>query len=306
MRGALHSNARYAAAFIVSALAVAVACSDRASSSSSNPAVQTSGSEPVPPGPESGGADGGAPITPEPGPADTGVTLPDGYPPDGSVPDASMLADSSDSASPPTDPCPNLPIPTTAFNRSVLYREWSPSAVGDGTYFVSQAPYRLGFTRVQHRLWIMKFRTEANSYVGKISAGSDSVGGLSWISSTPDGASWALQNDLVAWSGNGNSLLNFIVVKDDADESKLATDPALAQWRGMPVLRGDHCYYFGFENATTYPAAGIDASYWNSSDECGATGNGTCWYLGIDVGHFLHDPTSGATVVGNVIPGLTH
>jgi hypothetical protein len=300
MRARLHFNAQLAGAFIVSAVAIGAACDPK---SSSNPPAQSDGSATTAPAPEDGRVDGGAPpIAPGPGPADAGPPLSDGSLPEASLSDAA----SPDSASPPLDPCPNLPIPTTAFNRSVLYREWSVSAVGDGSYFVSQAPYRLGFTRVRNRVWIIKFRTEANSYVGRMSAGSDSVGGLSWISSAPDDANWALQHDLVAWSGTGNSLISFLVVKDDADQTKLATDPSLSPWRGMPTLRGDHCYYFGFENATTYPAAGIDASFWNSSDDCGATGNGTCWYLGIDVGHLLRDPSSGATIAGNVIPGLTH
>src|SRR2546430_11240319 len=99
----------------------------------------------------------------------------------GTLPDVVMPSDASPDAAPP-DPCPALQIPQTINNRSVVYREWGPNAKGDGTYFTSQAPWRLGFNRVKDVIWVVKFRTEANTYLGKVSAYGDNSGGVAWIS----------------------------------------------------------------------------------------------------------------------------
>lgn len=300
----LHSKAcRLAPALVVTLLALGPGCSDDSASPSASPS---------PSGANEGTQNpAGRPGTETAPDHDGGVapSVPDGSV-DGSVADGGGVVDAAHAADaappPPVDPCPNLPIPGVAFNRNVLYREWSLSATGDGTYFASQAPYRLGFTRVQNRIWIMKFRTEANSYRGRMSAGADSDPGLAWISNAPDDANWALKNNLVSLTPHGTAMLDFLVIKDDADANTVATNSAFAQLRGMPTLRGDHCYYFGYENVSTLPSTAIDASFWSSADECGATGNGTCWYLGLDVNHYLHDPGTGATIAANVIPGLTH
>lgn len=196
---------------------------------------------------------------------------------------------------PPPDPCPNLTIPAQCFGRDVLYREWGPSAVGDGTYFVDQAPYRLGFTRYGGRVWIVKFKTEDNNYRGRISAYGDSKGGAAWISDKPCDPTFAFASKLAAWSGAGGGDLSFVVARNETDAQALK-----AAYPADPQLLGGHCYYIVFEN-TDYPSAGLDANFLNTAtDPCSPD----CWYLAFDFNHFLHN-LDGQTVAGNVLPGFT-
>ncbi|MBK6691537.1 MAG: hypothetical protein IPG50_04945 [Myxococcales bacterium] len=262
---------------------------------------------------EAGGmlAAGGPSIGTRPDEAATSATRGSGSTPhDGGLPSAPNPTDggvtpSLDAAAAPIDPCPTLPVPSTCFNRNVVYREWGPSAVGDGTYFASQAPTRLGFNRVQGNVWIVKFRTEANSYAGRVTASGDSSGGIAWISDSPCGPAFAVANRLVTFEVHGGGSLNFLVVKDAADAQKIATDPALASWRSSPKLKGDTCYYAGFQNST-HPTFPIGESAWDLTDDCGAsTGGASCYYLAMDFAHYLH-PFSGGIMAGNVIAGLTH
>jgi hypothetical protein len=213
-------------------------------------------------------------------------------------------ADGADAA--PEDPCPTLAIPTTCFGREVMYREWGPTAIGDGSYFADQAPYRLGFNRIQGRIWIVKVKLEENTYRGRLSAYGDADVGVAWISDKPCDATFAETSSLIAWGLHGGGSLDFVVAKDAADSQKLKTDPTYAGYAKTPQLRGGHCYYLAFENTDyTYPSK-FDATYITTAkDECGASGNGTCYYLAMDFGHLLHDITSGQVFAGNVIPGLT-
>lgn len=220
------------------------------------------------------------------------------------APDASASADAAVDAAPP-DPCPNLPIPATLFQRNVLYREWSPTATGDGTYFTSQAPMRLGFNRVRNTLWLVKIRTNKNTYVGRVAAYGDNSGGVAWVSDRPDDVSFALQHHTVAYGVHGGGTIFFVVVDGAADAQRIATDPAYATYKTLPQLASDHCYYVGFENTQDYPQT-LDASFWNTPDDCGANGDGTCYYLAFDFFHLLDDPTSGQRMGGSIIAGLTH
>lgn len=213
-------------------------------------------------------------------------------------------ADAAVDAAPP-DPCPNLPIPTKLFNRNVVYREWSPTAVGDGTYFTSQAPLRLGFNRTQNTLWLAKIRTDKNTYVGRVAAYGDNSGGIAWVSDRPDDVTFAVQHKTATYGVHGGGTIFFVVVDGAADAQRIATDPAFATYKSFPQLESDHCYYVGFENTQGYPQ-NVDASFWSSPDDCGANGDGTCYYLAFDFFHLLYDPSSGKTLGGSVIPGLTH
>jgi hypothetical protein len=204
------------------------------------------------------------------------------------------------------EPCPTLPIPTTCFGREVMYREWGPNATGDGTYFADQAPYRLGFNRVQNRIWIVKFQVEENTYRARLSTSGDSptTSGHTWISDQPCDAQFAIDNQLVTWGAHGGGMLLFNVVKNDADANTLKTDPKYLDQ--TPQLRGGHCYYLAFENLDGVPQSAITADYIaTAGDNCGANGDGTCYYLAMDFLHYLHDITTGQVVAGNVIPGLT-
>lgn len=225
---------------------------------------------------------------------------------DAQATDGGSIAPDATSA-PPSDPCPTLPTPGTAFGRNVVYREWSASATGDGAYFASQAPWRLGFNRLHGNVWIVKFRTEAASYFGRISVGADSTAGMTWISDTPTDATFAVQHKLVTYGTHGDGMIDFVVVKDDADALRIATEPAFASLRSSPQLRGDHCYYVAFENVAGTPANPLTSSYFATApDDCGAL-NGTpdCYYLAFDFNHRLHETTQGQVVAGNVIAGLT-
>ncbi len=121
------------------------------------------------------------------------------------------------------DPCPNLKIPKTCLNRTVTYREWSPSAVGDGTYFASQAPARLGFTRIKNEIWVVKFKTDSNSYVAGISAYGDNSGGVTWISDVPCAPEFAVDAGLVVYGNKGGGSLNFVVLRDAVDQQRFDT-----------------------------------------------------------------------------------
>ena len=245
------------------------------------------------------------------GSGDGGRTTTTGAPPasdGGTVGPALDGGAGTEAAAPPADPCPSLPIPGTAYNRNVVFREWSATATGDGSYFASQAPFRLGFNRLHGNVWIVKFRTEANTYFGRISAGADSTAAITWISDSPTDPTIAVKNNLVSYGTHGVGTVDFVVVRDAADAARIATEPAFAGLRGASKLEGDHCYYVGFENVAGVVANPLTASYWSSApDDCG-TQNGTpdCYYLGIDFNHTLHVVTTGQTVAGNVIAGLTH
>ena len=207
----------------------------------------------------------------------------------------------------PVDPCPSYPIPATCNGRSVVYREWGPDAKGDGSYFADQAPGRLGFNRLNGEIWIVKVALEANSYLGTISAYGDNVGGTAWITDKPCDATFGVERRLVVYGNQGGGAINFVVVRDEADAQKLATDPTLkGQWGAMPQLSGGHCYYAEFEN-TDYPATAVTADFLaTSADPCGNANVPSCYYLAFDFAHYLHDPTSGVLIQGRVIPGLTH
>ena len=212
--------------------------------------------------------------------------------------------DASDAGA--SDPCPTLTIPTTCFGREVMYREWSATAKGDGTYFADQAPYRLGFSRVKDRLWLVKVQLEENTYLATLSAYGDNSGGVAWISDQPCDATFAEKEKLASWGAHGGGTLDFVVAKDEASAQKLKTDPAYASYAKTPQLRGGHCYYLAFENTAGFPAALPDVTYISTAaDDCGESGNGTCYYLAMDFSHRLHDITSGQLASGKVIPGLT-
>jgi hypothetical protein len=240
-------------------------------------------------------------------PGDGGAA--EGAVPDGPAADAPAAdappPDGAPDGTPPVDTC-TLPVPATCFGRTVVFRDWSPTAQGDGTYFAGQAPWRLGFNRTRGSIWVVRFRTEAASYLGHIDAYGDTTPGAAWISDAPCDATFAVAQRLVAWGNTGGGHLSFVVVKDDADATRLDTEPALAAWRTNPRLRGDRCYYVAFENTDSTPPFPVTADYLaTSADTCGVDPDYSCYYLAIDFGHLLHDPTSGVTFAGNVIPGLT-
>ncbi len=261
----------------------------------------------------SGGASSGAPATatgadaaPGPSAAPGASAAPSPSP---SSPPAVMPVDGGDGAPPldaaPPDPCPTLPIPTTCFNRNVVYREWNATAQGDGSYFASQAPYRLGFNRTQGNIWIVKFRVDENTYLGRLSAYGDASGGMVWISDKPCDETFAIDNKLVIWGNHGGGTLHFDVTRNASDASRLRTDPAYAAHKNTPQLQGGHCYYAAFENTDTFPTS-IDSSLWSSPDTCGESNGGTsCYYLAFDMFHYLTDPISGNRMGGSVIAGLT-
>src|SRR5262245_52734380 len=106
------------------------------------------------------------------------------------------------------DPCPKLPIPSSLFGRSVVYREWGPDATGDGSYFTSPAPARLGFSRAHGVRYIVKSQVESDTYLGRVSAYGDSVGGAAWISDSPSNPAFAVANALVAYGVHGGGSLD--------------------------------------------------------------------------------------------------
>jgi hypothetical protein len=200
---------------------------------------------------------------------------------------------------PPEDPCPSLPIPATCNGRTVMYREWGPSAVGDGTYFADQAPWKLGFNRQQGWIWIVKFRTENNTYGGRISAYGDNTGGLAWISDKPCDASFAFAEKTIVWGGAGGGDIPFAVARNTADTQVLKTDP---KFFNPSILKGDHCYYAVFQNTGEVPTK-VDLDWVNTVPEACGNASG-CFYLSFTFAHFLH-LFDGTTVTAAVIPGLT-
>jgi len=241
------------------------------------------------------------------GPADASAPDPDASASD-ATPDAPLAADANDASdAAPVDPCPTLPIPTTCFNRNVVYREWSMTATGDGTYFASQAPWRLGFTRSQNTMWTVKVKLEANTYWGRISAYGDSSSGVAWISDKPCDATFAEANKLTIYGNNGGGVLNFVVVRNAQDAVTIQTNSQYATYKTMPQLQGGACYYVSFENVSTYPTGGVaDANFIaTAGDDCGANSGGTCYYLAMDFNHLLHNPQTMQLFTSNVIAGLT-
>jgi hypothetical protein len=200
------------------------------------------------------------------------------------------------------DPCPDLPIPTTCFGRSVVYRDWGPSAVGDGSYFAADAPMRLGFNRTSGLIWIVKFRTEEDSYRGRISAYGDGTAGVAWISDDPCDAAFAGENRLTAYGNHGGGSILFVVARNDDDAARMATD-----FPRDPQLRGGRCYYAVFQNVAESPTTAVDEAFIESaspSDGCGTADSASCYYLAFDMAHRLH-ALDGTTYAGNVIPGYT-
>ena len=273
------------------ALSMLVACSD--SSSTSDPLA----------GP---GASGGGMGTPagsasidRPGQPSATPSSPPGTPPN--TPPAPVDGGGTDATvAPPEDPCPPLPIPAICHGRNVVYREWGASAVGDGTYFADQAPGRLGFNRTQNTIWVVKFKTEANTYQGRISAGGDASGGVFYISRDPCDPSSAIANKTAVWGSKGGGLIGFAVANDAADAAALK-----AMNNTSPQLKGGYCYYAVFQNTASVPQGVVDKAFIeNSGDDCGASTGGVCYYLTFDMTHYLHT-FSGQVMAGNVIPGLT-
>jgi hypothetical protein len=218
---------------------------------------------------------------------------------DDAAADAGVLA--PDGGAPASDGC-SLPIPTTCFGRSVSFREWGASAVGDGSYFVDQAPGRLGFTRLPGRMWITRFATEPDSYRGRLAAYGDSTGGVAWISDDPCDAAFGVENRLAVWGNHGGGTLLFLVARNDEDAARMALD-----FPRDPVLRGGRCYYLAFENTADFPTTALDEAYIEGAspeDGCDVGGTGNCYYLAMDFFHRLHD-LEGRTVAGNVVPGYT-
>ncbi|MFO0669265.1 MAG: hypothetical protein U0235_06485 [Polyangiaceae bacterium] len=142
----------------------------------------------------------------------------------------------------------------------------------------------------------MKFRTEANTYFGRISAARTrpppSRGSPTRRPTRP-----SREEQPRELRHDGVGTVDFVVVRDAADAARIATEPAFAGLRGASKLEGDHCYYVGFENVAGVVANPLTASYWSSApDDCG-TQNGTpdCYYLGIDFNHISrrHDGPDG-------------
>lgn len=199
----------------------------------------------------------------------------------------------------PDDPCPALPIPATCNGRSVVYREFGPDAKGDGTFFTSQAPFRLGFTRAQGPMWIVKFQTESDTYLGSIDAYGDNSGGVAWISDKPCDPTFAIANKSAIYGVRGGGNMRFVVARNDADAQKVKADPNLFD---PTVLKGGHCYYAAFENTQEYPTT-LDVSFIENAPESCGNEQG-CYYLAFDMGHRLHD-FDGHTFGGKVLPGYT-
>jgi hypothetical protein len=215
-------------------------------------------------------------------------------------------ADSADAfeAGPP-DPCPMLSIPPTCANRDVVYREWSPKAKGDGTYFVGQEPWRLGFNRLQNKIWIVKFKTDANTYFGRVSAYGDNSGGVGYVSDKPCDPTFAVANKLAVYGNHGGGSIDFVVARNASDAQALKTSPQYANYKNMPQLQGGACYYAVFENVNMWPQP-LDVNFLQTiGDDCGSNYDGSCYYLAFDFGHLLKDPVSMNTFQGNVIAGLT-
>jgi hypothetical protein len=215
--------------------------------------------------------------------------------------------DAADEASPDApveaELCPSLPIPPTCNGRNVVYREFGPNAVGDGSYFASEAPWRLGFNRHQGVTWIVKFQTEADTYLGKVSAYGDNTGGLAWISDKPCDPTFAVTNHLVVYGNHGGGTNLFVVARNDADAATLHTNPAYTSYKNVPQLRGGGCYYAVFQNTAQAPTGAPDVSYINTVAEACGNESG-CYYLAFDMGPRLHTFTN-QTIAGNVISGLT-
>jgi hypothetical protein len=238
------------------------------------------------------------------GPLDSGTGTDQQSPQEDAQPE--LDADAAEAA--PEDPCPALPIPSTCFGRSVVYREWSLTATGDGAYFADQAPWRLGFNRLHGDVWIVKFRVEDNTYFGRVSAGGNSTGGTAWIATDPCDPSFAIQSGLVTWSGMGGGMLDFVVARNDDDAQKLHLDPAYEAWSKTPQLKGQHCYYAVFENTSQPPSVPATVDWFTTvPDDCGSVNNTPdCYYLAIDMSHLLHDPSNGTVVQSAIIPGLSN
>jgi hypothetical protein len=210
------------------------------------------------------------------------------------------------------DPCPDLPVPPACFNRSVVYRVWGPDAKGDGSFFADQAPYRLGFNRIEQLVWIVKFRTDSYTYWGRVSAYGDSSAGVAWISDSPCDPTFAVDNQAIGFGIHGGGSIDFVVARDDVDADRLRNEsPYREGFAHTPLLRGGHCYYLGFENTDYVPPQPFTVDFFSSTpDTCGHTlpdgsYDPSCYYLAMDFSHYLVDPINGALMNGNIISGLT-
>jgi len=206
----------------------------------------------------------------------------------------------------PGELCPDLPIPDTCYGRHVVYREWSPGVSGDGSYFAGQEPDRLGFTRSNGAIWVVKFQVEVNTYEGVVAAYGDTVPGAAWISSRPCDVADAFALPLVNFSLTGGGTLRFVVAKDDADAETLRNDPDYAPDYGrMAQLRGGGCYYLAFESTGAHPEP-LSADYLATTEDwCGRDTGGACGYLAMDFSHWLHHYETGNARRDGIISGLT-
>lgn len=268
-----------------------------------------------------GGADGAGPPDDGANLTDWGADGGDSTPGDDAGGGADLLAgddggpgDAADSGDPGvSDPCPDLPVPTSCFNRSVVYRVWGPDAKGDGTFFSDQAPYRLGFNRIENLVWIVKFRTDPNTYRARLSAYGDSSAGIAWIGESPCDPGFAITQRAYEYGIHGGGDISFLVIRDAADAERVRTEsPYREDYASWPKLWGGHCYYLGFENTGYEVPQPMTADFFSSTpDTCGHTlpdgsYDPSCYYLAMDFFHYLMDPITGDIMRGSVIDGLTH
>lgn len=233
------------------------------------------------------------------------------------------LACTANSSSPSSA---QLPIPKACFGRSVIaVRNWDTTSKGDGTYFASQAPLNLGFTRGNDTAHIIEFKTDSEIYRGGISGGGDVAWSTGFISEKP--CDWSTIVRYPTMSGPYSSYSNYPMVNSSISGAKfdfvVAPASVYAQMQAakvtsaeyMPRLEPNRYYYFtllddvGAYDMFPKTNAG-NPDYMaapNPDPPHNCTGSGCAYYLRFDDLFKFHyfNPLDGTPLLGNAIPGYT-
>ncbi len=247
-------------------------------------------------GPPDGGAQDGGPVsgaTSDAGTSDAGM-------PNGETPDAGTAGGT----------------PATCYNRNVTAVNWDAAARGDGRYFASSAPGRLGFAALNKSMEIIAFTTDNATYRMQ-NAMANTTGAaqvVSFISDTPCDVTFAFNHALTA-SAEGSAAVFRFIVASEAKEAAMRNDSALspdvaALLAANRVLRPQTTYFWHSVNSRLSPFSPFtNADLANDPDTCppGGTFPGQdCYYKTFEgrVDFRLYDDT-GEPFPYKLIPGYS-
>ncbi|MCM2267144.1 MAG: hypothetical protein NDI60_05140 [Elusimicrobiales bacterium] len=197
-------------------------------------------------------------------------------------------AGSGKSAPAPKSQAVSGAVPGTCMGRRVVFRDWTCSAKGDGSYFSGQAPGRLGFQVEVGVMHIVRIKTPP---VGSPVRGKRLTG-------TTDGGAWLSvfmsknpcdpANAIHLGGGSTGDSVNYIVASQAQYAQMLAQEPSV-KW----MARADPDTFYYFHAIPANPQDIVGPPHSPSSPNMNPPD--TCDGLKDYQDSFPHDPASGPT-----------